>query len=396
MNVDIAVIGASTAGLLAARDLALQGFRVAVFEARKQQEPARRTLIVTPALGRVLGQIPDEVTLNRIDVLRVCAGEECKEVRLRDPDPVVERGLLTGWLQQEAEGAGVEILYSCRFVDFEVQKGTTLIRFQKAENRVCVRATRGVIGADGAASDVGRAAGIPRPPSVPILQAEVDLPAGWDAGTTAVWFDVEQTRFFFWLIPESKKRGVVGLIGDAGARMRELLDQFLVEWDLVPDVYQGARVALHHPRMQPWAKVGQLPVYLVGDSAGQVKVTTVGGTVTGFGGAQAAVRAFTQNRSYRSCLRAVKRELDVHYWIRSQLDRLSRRDYIDLVKALKPAVLGFLGAHDRDSMAPVVWRLPILEPGLVRIGLRSLWGKRHNERTPWPAHIDKATDYPDS
>src|SRR5690606_10076303 len=197
----------------------------------------------------------------------------------------------------------------------------------------------------------------------------------------AVWFDIEQTKFFFWLLPESERRGVVGLIGDANSRVRELLNQFLATWEFVPGAYQGARVALYDPRIKPWTRVGHLPVYLVGDSAGQVKVTTVGGTVTGFAGARAVAQALLENRSYCSCLRSVKRELDLHYWIRRQLDRLTGRDYVDLIRALNPAVLEFLGTHDRDSMAPVLWRLPLLEPGLMRIGLRSLWRRSTNRET---------------
>jgi len=395
VSIDIAVVGASTAGLLVARELALKGLRVAVYEARKHQEPARRTLIVTPALNRVLGHVSDQVILHKIDVLRLCAGGECKNVRLQHPDFIVERGQLTAWLQRQVEALGVEIHHNCRFVNFETRQAETLLRFRNGGDEFCERVTRGVVGADGVASDVGRAAGIPRPPSVPILQAEIDLPARWHSSTTAVWFDIEQTKFFFWLLPESERRGVVGLIGDANSRVRELLNQFLATWEFVPGAYQGARVALYDPRIKPWTRVGHLPVYLVGDSAGQVKVTTVGGTVTGFAGARAVAQALLENRSYCSCLRSVKRELDLHYWIRRQLDRLTGRDYVDLIRALNPAVLEFLGTHDRDSMAPVLWRLPLLEPGLMRIGLRSLWRRSTNRETFQSTRIDEASEHPD-
>ena len=64
---------------------------------------------------------------------------------------------------------------------------------------------------------------------------------------------------------------------------------------------------------------------MVGDAAGQVKVTTVGGTVTGIEGANAAARAILKRTSYRHELSSLKRELDLHWFIRVMLDRLDNR-----------------------------------------------------------------------
>lgn len=236
------------------------------------------------------------------------------------------------------------------------------------------RATEAVIGADGVLSEVAAAGGMTPAPRVAILQAEVRLPENWDPTLTQVWFDTDDTRFFYWLIPESKEKGVIGLIGDRRAPLGAMLKRFLLRLKLKPEAYQAAQVAMHHPKLRPWTRIGRTPVYLVGDAAGQVKVTTVGGTVTGLAGARAAARAILKGTAYGKELRALKRELDVHWVIRAMLDRLDNRGYDHLVGAISEKVQGFLGKPNRDSMAGVFWKLPLIEPRLLRVGLRCLKG----------------------
>jgi len=247
------------------------------------------------------------------------------------------------------------------------------ISLQTTKGETFVVAKEAVIGADGVRSKVAEKAGISKPNSLPIVQAEVSLPSGWDPLVTKVWFDTEDTRFFFWLIPESSTKGVVGLIGDHAGKARESLRRFLAHHNLEPEAYQAARVALYSPRLKPWTRIGETPVYLAGDAAGQVKVSTVGGTVSGFLGAQAAARTVLSGRSYRAQLKGVKRELNVHWLLRFLLNRLDDRGYDQLVSTVTPRVRNLLSRYDRDSMGRVVWRLPILEPRLLKVLWNCLW-----------------------
>ncbi|MDA2925951.1 hypothetical protein MYX78_01760 [Acidobacteria bacterium AH-259-G07] len=141
------------------------------------------------------------------------------------------------------------------------------------------------------------------------------------------------------------------------------------------------KVALHHPRLKPWGNVGRIPVYLVGDAASQVKVPTAGGTVTGIQGAQAAANSLLNGTSYKAELRSVKRELELHWFLRILLERLDNPGYDLLVGALSSRLRAFLGRHNRDSMAPIFWRLPLLEPRLFQVALKCL---------RWPSRISQA------
>lgn len=385
-DTDIAVVGASSAGLYAATLLARAGRRVVVWEQEPQPAPARRILIVTRQLEGFLGPLPGWLVLNRIRVMAMASRAARIAIPLDPSDLVVERADLVRFLTQQALAVGVEIHYGHRFQGFMAEAGRTMLCFQAEDGSVVYINAGAAIGADGAFSAVGKAAGIKGPPVVPLLQAEVRLPPGWDPAVTQVWFETGETRFFYWLIPATAERGVVGLIGSNRLELPVLLRRFLERLGLQAIGYQGGWAALHHPGLRPWGWVGSLPVFLVGDAAGQVKVTTVGGTVTGLWGARAVARALLQGTEYGRELRPLKRELDLHWALRLLMDRLDNAGYDDLVQGMTPAVQAFLGRHSRDEVATAFWRLPFLQPKLALLGLRLLL--RRPERHP-PAEEQK-------
>jgi flavin-dependent dehydrogenase len=380
LQFDVVVIGASTAGLHAAQKLVKAGKKVAIFDQQKEIRPARRTLIVTSELYRALPEFPEDMVLHQTGTMRLSSASITRDIQLNDPDLIVDRAQIIQWLLSEACDAGAEVFLGHRFVSFESNEdrsngNKSFVPIHFHNRGLCtVFATEAVIGADGINSSVARAAGMVLPSSVPIVQAEVALPPGWDPNVTQVWFDSEETRFFYWLIPESSEKGVAGLVGDDGTQTRKLLADFLNRQNLKPDSYQGAKVAMHHPSFQSWGNIGKLPLYLVGDAAGHVKITTIGGSVTGFQGANAVVRSILNGNSYKTEFRFTKRELDLHWFIRRMLDCLDNRGYDLLVGAVSSGMKDFLACHNRDSMARVTWRLPFIEPQLIRVALQCLRG----------------------
>ncbi len=380
----IAIIGASTSGLFAAFLLAEAGYDVAIFEQHEHIKPARRTLIITPYLRRVLPFSLRQAVLHVTPIMGLRSPQEDTTVHLQEPDLIVERGALTRLLLAHARAAGALLYTSHKLVRIEPDNEGALLRFSNQE----VVKTQYIIGADGVFSDTARLVGISRPPWVPILQAEVQLPSKWDPQRVQVWFDTRHTRFFYWLIPESATRGVVGLVADPGSDIRKLLMHFLERYHLTPLAFQGARVAMHHPRLRPWGRVGDAPVYLVGDAAGQVKVTTVGGSVTGFMGARAVAEAIIHNRPYSITWREVKRELDIHWWVRLLLDHLDNSGYDALIRCLTPRVREFLGKRTRDEMRGALWRVLFTTPQLWRVVPHLLRSSRRRSRERASAYSD--------
>ncbi|MBS1248788.1 MAG: Kynurenine 3-monooxygenase [Chloroflexi bacterium] len=382
MKFEVAIIGASTAGLYAAQQLASAGKHVALFESRAHLDPHRRTYIITSGLERVLGEIPSSLILHRITTMAVEGDSAGTDIPLKEPDLILERNQLTSYLAKKAREAGVEIFLGHTFKGYKTQAGKTHLQFMTEEGKRTLIEAESLLGADGVNSTVAQQARIPFPVSEPLLQAEVALPADWDPAVTKVWFDTRDTRYFYWLIPESGQRAVVGLIGEDQKPIRPLLDNFLAEHDLRPLKYQAGRAAMHHPRLRPWGEVGNMPVYLVGDAAGQVKVTTVGGTVTGFWGAKAAVRSLLGETSYQRELRPLKRELDMHWYIRSLLERLDNPGYDRLVRCITPAVGRFLARYDRDQMAKNFWKLAFVQPRFIPLGLGLLLSAPNHDPLP--------------
>jgi flavin-dependent dehydrogenase len=329
------------------------------------------------------------VLLHRISELALSIRGRETVVTLKDPDLIVERGALIHALARDAQDAGVTLVMERRFRGLDAAPGGAQLEFQDGTRTRLTVTAGAVLGADGVFSDVARAVKLEHPPSVPILQAEIELPRGWNPARTRVWFDTDDTRFFYWLIPESSTRAVVGLVGDERAQMRHLLRRFVEREGFKPLAYQGARIALYHPRLKPYTRVGDAPVWLIGDAAGQVKVTTVGGTVSGLLGADAAVRGLVRGTAYGSELGAVKRELELHWWLRAALDRFGNGEYQRLVGGVTPRVREFLARHNRDEMAGVAWQLPLLQPRWAVLAplmlTRALWRRAPKAVVPAPA-----------
>ena len=91
-----------------------------------------------------------------------------------------------------------------------------------------------VVGADGALSRVAQSAGWPRQPTVPLVQAIVRVPADMSVNTVRVWFVPDDTPYFYWLIPESSERAVLGLIGEDGQETRRCLERFMEKRGFTP------------------------------------------------------------------------------------------------------------------------------------------------------------------
>jgi flavin-dependent dehydrogenase len=181
----------------------------------------------------------------------------------------------------------------------------------------------------------------------------------------------QDTPYFYWLIPESPTRGALGLIGESGSETRRHLEQFLEKRKLDPIEFQGARIPVYSRWVPVKRQVGNGSVYLVGDAAGQVKVTTVGGIVTGFRGALGVVEAILNRGSSRE-LRILRRELDLHLLLRRSLHDFQQSDYSRLVDLLNAPAIQSLGEYSRDEAWKILWRICLSQPRLILLGLRGL------------------------
>ncbi|HXM94514.1 MAG TPA: NAD(P)/FAD-dependent oxidoreductase [Candidatus Dormibacteraeota bacterium] len=377
-NSQVVIVGGSAAGLYTAARVARGGRPVRVLESKPDFEPAKRTLIVTNHFRTQLGPSARESIINEIRRFELFTDGRSAQVVLSEADLIIERSRLIPALAREAQQAGAELSFDTRFLGLSSNGQGLRMEVETGGRREELHAGS-VVGADGATSRVARSAGWPTIETVPLVQAVVRLPKDCAPDTTRVWFVPDDTPYFYWLIPESTERAALGVIGVEGRDTKRCFERFLEKKKLEPLEWQGARIPVYRRWVPVRRRVGNGDVYVVGDAAAQVKVSTVGGIVTGFRGALGVAQAILQNGRSRE-LRALRRELGTHWLIRQALHRFAQKDYSQLVDMLDASTRQSLGEINRDESTRLLWNVVRRQPKLILLGLRGLlMGKGNRE-----------------
>lgn len=368
----VAVVGGSAAGFFTAALLARGGVPVSVFEQSEQLDAAERTLIVTQRMNDLLGTSGKDSVVNEVRRFELFTDGRAATIDLEQPDLIIERSRLIRALAAHAQQAGAEIHLGRSFRKMEAQREKIALELQRRRQDTSEEFIADtVVASDGASSAVAHAAGWPKAPTVPLVQAIVPLPKDMSADTVRVWFVPDDTPYFYWLIPESAERGALGIIGESGLETRKVLDAFLLKRKLEPFGYQAARIPVYKGWVPVEKKLGQGRVFVVGDAGSQVKVSTVGGIVTGLRGAAGVAEAILNPGSHRE-LRRLRRELDTHLLIRRALHDFQQDDYSRLVDSLNDPAKRSLSEFSRDEALKVLWRVCVHQPRLILMGLRGL------------------------
>ena len=379
---EIVIVGGSAAGLFTATALARGGRAVRVLESKSNFEPDPRTLIVTDHFRNQLGASAATSILNEIRRFELFTDGRSAQIALTKPDLIIERSKLIPSLAKEAQEAGAQVSFDSRFISLSPNSRGLHLEVESAGLRQELHAAS-VIGADGATSRVARTAGWPPIETVPLVQAIVRLPKDCPVDTTRVWFVPDDTPYFYWLIPESSERAALGIIGE-GSDTKKRLARFLDKKEMEPLEWQGAQIPVYRKWIPVKRRVGNGDVYLVGDAAAQVKVTTVGGIVTGFRGAIGVAQSILRDGASRE-LRTLRRELDTHRLIRRTMHHFQQKDYSHLVDLLSMATRNTLSEINRDESARLLWTVLRRQPRLALLGLRGLLLGRNS--TPPAANI---------
>lgn len=348
-------------GLYASLLLARGGHGVKVLEEGEGPLPPRR-LIVTQALREEFPDLVPRVLYEVRAYKFVGPGSEAI-IPLRASDLVVERRDLAQLLLSMCREVGVEVLWGRSFS--ALRDGEVLFRGPTGEG---VLAADRVIAADGARSRVRRAFGEALP-LVYLRQAKVKRPKGFEDGVSVIWFRPELTPYFLWFFQDSPDTGVLGLIAPSRAEGQKALEEFLGHGPWEASGFEEGWVSLYRPGLRPQA--GR--VLFLGDAAGHVKNSTVGGAVAGLRAASACARAILRGTDYPRELGPLTRELWVHYVVRRILSGLTGHDYDRIIRALEePKGLGSLS---RDRLLRDL-PLFLLKNGALAARLTSLVGRR--------------------
>lgn len=279
MRTEAAIVGAGPAGLLAAAEIAAQGFKTTVFEEHSTVgSPSHCAgLISVEGLERLgvepsPGFVQHEIRGGRV----YSPSGECIEVRSdRTRALAVDRAALDRHLAQQATDNGAEIVTGSRVESILLEGGHVGLKVSD-----CFVDSSVVVDAEGAGGRLLEEVGFPTRKGgfLTGLNAEVrDVEV--EPHMVEVWFSRRLAPgLFAWVIPLGDGAARCGLASSGeGAHLN--LGKFISDRFGDPDV-SGIRggVVLTGPPIGRSYGDGLL---VAGDAAGQTKATTGGGVVTG-------------------------------------------------------------------------------------------------------------------
>lgn len=278
---DVAVVGAGPVGSTFARYIANEGFKVVMFERKRE---VGVPLQCAGLLGKKIMDVnllPEEYILNKVyGAYLHSPSDKILKVSRKAPEAyVIDRVGYDKFLAEQAIDAGSELLLNHKVEGLNIKNGEIIVgnKFKKTFKAEVI------IGADGHASRVSDKF---NPQSKSVMAAQYLLDVGEEA------FDIHNVHLyanshispgFLWVIPVSSSMVRVGLFANMDYTG---LNQVLKDFMNSEDVFKDASIIKKYQ--------GFIPVYnskknlvkdrtlLLGDAASQVKPTTGGGLIIGF------------------------------------------------------------------------------------------------------------------
>jgi len=384
---DAVVVGCGPVGALAAGRLARRGHRTLIVEEHHEVgRPVQCAGLVTRKLFEGFGARAQESILNSVTGAELFSpgGRSLSIGGEKERAVVIDRALLDRIAAEEAVDAGCSIHLGTRVTAISITGTEAVLSTDGLHGKQQLRA-RVVVGADGPASTVARACGLPAPPEIlPGFEAEfsgIECPED----NVKIFFGRDIVPGFFgWLIPQGGGKGILGLCCQPGPlSARERLGN-LMKNPNVKRWTRNARVVRYMAGSVPLALAKRTyseRVVTVGDAAGQVKPISGGGLYTGtrcanicaevLGGALEKDDLSAKGLSkYEKAWKAapVGKEMSVGRRIRKAFVNVSDKQMDELVRMLdKPKLLALISVRgDIDAPSKFAKLLFRQAPGLLK------------------------------
>jgi len=354
---NIAIIGAGPIGCYAGYLLAKNGHEVSIYENHAQIGlPIQCTGLLTSDFDQF--NLPMESFLvNTFSKVEVYSPKHKLEVKQKEY--LVCRNKFDNFFGNLAkkEGAKIHLNHS-----FQGKEGKELIIKDSAKNNEKRISPDIVIAADGPLSPTAKAYEMYHPKRENYFGVQALVEGKFNPTAFKTYFGVSVCpELFAWVVPESETIARVGL----GMRKnsRAYFDQFMKEQGFTVKEMQAGTIPVYHPAQ----KLQKDNCYLLGDAAGFVKATTLGGLVPGLKQAEILADCIHNNKNYGHEVKPLAKRLRLHLTVRRILDKFSDNDWDKLVGYInQPKVQKVFEKYTRDNPVPLLTMALLKEPRFLR------------------------------
>ncbi len=357
----LTIIGGGPAGNYLAYLLSRAGAEVEVIEEHSEiGRPVQCAGIISERLKEFFSE--EEIgkfLVNKVHKARIYSPDgNFAETRLKE-NYVIDRAKFDSCLAEKAKSHGARFLLGTQFLGFRKKKGRVVITLRKGRN-VMVKETDILVGADGPLSKVAECMGLKRKRFFFGIQARANLK------------NENMVEFFLfpqgigWVIPENTKTARVGIAAtrNANETFKRFAEKRLGSGFRKKVIeYNAGLIPVYDPKMQTQA--GR--VFLLGDSAGMTKATTLGGIIQGLTAARALAHSTLNNKSYdHEWKKKMGLSLRMSLLLRKMMDRFSEKDFNKLIGVLsKERNRKLLDRLDREAPTKFITKLMLREPSLI-------------------------------
>ena len=355
---NIAIVGAGPIGSYAAYQLSKQGFNVHLFD----QKPKKELGKPIQCTGLLTSEIKKFIPLNKNFLINTFSHVEVfsptgKKIKINKTEYLVDRIKFDQHLLNLAIDQGTTFYPKHKLISI-TSNYQLIFKHKKKENVISPDI---IIGADGPSSLITK--------HLNPLLLKRDYYVGFQATIKGNFNPTTyQTLFnnnlapelFAWLVPESSTMARIGLA--TRKRPAHYFTKLLAHLSISPKNIiekQAGTIPIYTPNLI----TKQDNIYLLGDAAGHVKATTLGGIIPGF---KAAIN-LTHKLTNRQPPFHISKNLNLHLKIRTILNKFSNQDYHKLINLIsKPKIKKLLSTHSRESPKKLLQKIFLKEPRFLR------------------------------
>jgi len=354
---NIAIIGAGPVGCYAGYLLAKSGHhQISIYEQKSQLGiPIQCTGLLTSDFNQFNLNLTSSL-VNTFSSLTVNSPEQ--QLQLQQTEYLVCRRKFDNYLADLAKEAGAQIYLNHSFLRKENDYLIIKNKLTNHQHDLIKIKPNLVIAADGPLSPVAKAYGFYHPERKNYVGIQTLVKGNFNSQEYQTFFGKESCPdLFAWIVPESDKLARVGLASTKN--LRSYFDNFIKKNNFQVQELQSGIIPIYHPQQ----KLKHGNCYLLGDAAGFVKATTLGGIIPGMKQAEILADCLNNHKNYSQKIKPLTRKLRMHLHLRNVFNKFSDQDWDKLLKLVsQPKVQSIFTTHTRDNPFPLVSKALLKEP----------------------------------